>query len=434
VSQDEPGQPPPPDDGEKTSLEPGMPTPGPPWHRASMRPEGAEPAAAAPPPGAGSPAEGAAPPSGATPGHGAPSGTAGAPGGGHLAAGVFLTVAGLSIFAGLLALLSAQRVDFPGNAIACGAAFAVLFVLAVGRRSGGPNPVRGTLGVVSAFFLAACFAFAVDLGGSGTFAEQSVRVKLASAAAVFALGQAVVGVAVPSAVAGGLALLGVEGTVLLSLTAAGSPSPADLVVAGLVTAIVLMLVALRLPRLRPHPGGLAWMLGAGAVFAALAALALAADANGMATAATGFLTLALALLAWRNRAVAPAIAAVPCLLVVEAYLAGQVTGDRGPAGEAAVVLASGVVLFVLVGIGGLAARQWSIADSARRILAEELLLVAAGVLALVALGQSNQPVLPFLRNGFSGVTQSTPPPIQLPSLEPVPGQPAPTFPGFPPTP
>jgi hypothetical protein len=435
VSQDEPPQP------TDASLEPGMPSPGPAWHRARMEPAAEVAASATPgedaagdsaPAATGAVAGGdasrpAGPPSSAVavepP---APS----APGGGHLAAGIFLTVGGLSLFAGLIELLDAQSVGFPANAVACGIAFAVLFILSV-ALPGGRSAMRSTFGVVAVLFLVACFGFAVDLSSSAGATDQSLRVKLAGAAAVFTVGQAVVGVVVPSAVAAGLAVLGFEGMVLLSLVAGGSPSSLDLTVAGMVTAIALAVVALRAPRLRPHPSGLAWMVGVAAVLAATAAVFLGAGINGVAAAAAGSLILALALIAWRHHAVVPAIAAAPVLLVVEAYVVDQVAGQSTPTGQAVTVLASAAVLLVLAGIGAVAARRWTLARGDLRVRAEEVLLVVAAVFALIALGQPSRSPFPFLRNGFGARVQPVQP--TLPSQPEAPTLPAfPTFPSLPP--
>lgn len=318
--------------------------------------------------------------------------------GGHLAAGIFLTVGAASLLGGVIGLLDAENVGFPANAVGCGIAFIALFVAAVLLRPGsGGDALRGALGVTSVLFLVACFGFAVDLGGSGSFYGQSLRVKLAAAAALFALGMGGIGVAVPSAVASGLAVLGVEGAVTLSLFASGVSSPEQIGVAVVLTAVAAMLVALRVPALRPHRTGLAWMVSVAAVLAAPAVTALASDFNGAAVAASGALAFALAALAWRHRLVVAAVVAVPALVVIEVYVADQVAGRDSASGQAATVLVIGAAMLVLVAVVGIVARTRTARLPTRGVRVEEVLLLAVAALALISLtvpGQAGLPLVP----------------------------------------
>ena len=392
-----------------------MPAPGPAWHRASIHPDEPEPesgkagagtsgaeagadaaavnvGAEVPPPSP--PPVPPAPPS-ADPALPSPPGS----GGGQLVAGAFLTVAGLSVTAGFISLLIAANVGYPANATACGIAFAVFFFLAVALRSGvGFDTMRATLGVVSGVFLAACFVFAVQINGG--FDEQSFRVKVAAAAGVFAVGMAVAGFVVPSAVALGLAVLGVEATVILSLLAAGGVSIAGLTVAALVAALVLLFLALRLPATRLHPRGPAWMAGVAALLAVLPASEQIGVVNGLAITSSGVLALALVLIAWRRRLLVPAIVAVPALLTVEGYVvARSVTSGT----DAAVgVLVIGIVLLLVVGVVGAAMRNrartrtgLSSPPTLRGVWFEELLLAAAAVFALLSLAVGPSTPFPF---------------------------------------
>lgn len=424
------------------SLEPGMPEPGPAWHRQAMRPEGAaEPPAGGPPPadasGAGDSGPSASAPGGpppaaasgglqppaqppaAVPGDAAPPAPPPPGTGGHLAAGIFLTVGGISVLSGLFGILAAEGVGFPTNAIACGIAFAGLFLVAVGvRPSPGLNPIRGTLGVVSVVFLVACFLFAVDIGSGAGIADQGFRIKLAGAGAVLAVGMLVVGVVVPSAVASGLAVLGVQAAVVASLLAAGMDSQSQLAVAAVVTASLLVIAAMRVPRLQRHRQALAWMVSVATFLAAADAIGLAVSFTGTAVAADGLLTLALALLAWRFRLVVPAIVAVPTLIVVEVFVIRQAVGDNGGSGPAVALLVFGVVILLLVGLGGAALRgRMPVPRGGRTVLPEELLLLGVVVLALISLGESQGSGLtpfPTQGGGFGAPQFSTPPEPTLP--------------------
>ncbi len=436
----EPSLPPLPD----RSMEPGMPTPGPAWHRQPMRPEdrSAEPPGEAPgavpygqtpageraaEPGAAARAGGAeaAPPSGPPPGTLAagetPPGGAGLHGG-HLAAGVFLFLGGISVLGGLLALLSAEGVGFPVNSIGCGIAFAALFLLAVGLRgSTRLDPLRSTFGVLAVLFLTACFAFAVVTGDGGSLADQGLRIKAAGASAVTTAGMLLVAVLVPSAVAAGFAVLALQAALVFSLLAAGMDSASQLGVSALVAAVVSLIVAVRLPALRPHRRALAWMLSVAALLAAGDALGPAIGFNGAGVAASGVLGMALALIAWRYRLVVPAIAAVPALGVLEAYLVDQVASGTDANGRAVAILVIGVVTLLLVGLvaAGLRGRAPA-ARPGRAFLPEELLLVAVVVLALISLGETTRSPIPFF-GGSSGGTfggSSVEPPTPFPSLPP----------------
>jgi len=431
VSPDEPEQPAapgqpsadaeqPPDE---VSLEPGMPTPGPAWHRTPIHPEGGEPPEATiPAPAAGEPVAAApveppqppAPPAAAVEVPSAPPPSSGA----HLAAGVFLTVGGLSIIAGFIGIISAQDIRFPANATACGIAFAVFFFLAVALRpSVGMDGMRATLGVVSVVFLTACFVYAVEI--TGTISDQSFRVKVAAAAAVFTVGMGVVGVVVPSAVAGGLAVLGVEAAVLLSVVAAGGASVTSLGVSALVAAVCVLLVVIRVPLIRPHPRGLAWMVSVGAVLAVLPASEALGSFNGLAAASSGLLALALVVIAWRHRMLVPAIATVPAILTVEGYAIAHAATSATDVAVGLMVV--GIVVLLVIAVAGAAVRGRVRTRSTppvglpRALLPEELLLVAAAVLALVSLGTSSATPFPFLQgSGSSGsepfITQTPFPP------------------------
>ena len=328
--------------------------------------------------------------------------------GGHLAAGIFLTVGGVSVFSGLLEVLAAQHTGLPVNAIACGVAFAVLFIVAVATgpwATGGA--VRGTCGVVAVLFLTACYSFVVDLPGPTSLATDSMRLKLLGAVGVFTVGNLVVGAVVPSSVAGGLAVIGLVGTVLLSVIAAGQTSATVLLVAGLLTALAAMLLALRVPRLRPHPTGLAWMLGVAAVLAAAGATVLAATLSGFAMATAGALILALAALAWRRRSVAAAIVAVPLLSLVDEYVVLRISVGSRVTGQAVALLASGAVLVLLVGVGRWLAGRWAVARSDRGALIEDALLVVTAALALLSLTQPRPAEPPFLRGLLGSTSQTT---------------------------
>jgi len=306
--------------------------------------------------------------------------------------------------------------------------------------------VRATLGVVAVLMLDACFGFAADLNVNAGPGDTSLRVKTAAVAAVFTAGMAVVAVIVPSAVAAGLAVLGLESAVLLSMLAAGGVGVTGYVVAGLLTALFAIAVGLRLPMLRRHPSGLGWILGVGAVLAAVASSGLSSGGSGMSVASAGLLGVALAILAWRHRSVLAAVAAVPPLFTVEGYLVEQSVGGSATE-QATAALVIGIALVVAVAVVTAITRgRLRTTATARLLRPEEVLLAGAAVFALLALGQEG-PSLPFLR-GFSelGTTPQiqesfvplpipVPPSFSVPQLRTPPAFPTPeivTFPPFPP--
>jgi hypothetical protein len=308
--------------------------------------------------------------------------------GARFAAGAFLVVAGISVLGGLIGLLQAEHIGAPTHALVTGGAFAVLFFLALALRPvAGLEGLRGTLAIVAVVLLVVCFAYAVDLGGVIPFDDHGVRVKLAAAASLFTFAMVVAAVAVPSAVAWGLAVVGMQATVLLSLVAAGGASAKAFLVAALLTALVTLLAAVHLPATRLHPGARAWMLSVASVLAAATATELASGLSGSGTAAAGVLALALAMLAWRHHTVVPAIAAVPGLVAAEAYLVHRAVGTSATS-EAFGALVAGVVLLAAVAVIGVAGRG-SVLRAGRWWSPEELLLLLAAVAAVLALGEGS---------------------------------------------
>jgi hypothetical protein len=327
------------------------------------------------------------------------------------------------VLSGLITVLSGNHFGSSASAAVCGVAFAILFFIAVALRPGiGMDPVRATLGVVSVGLLLACFLLAV--GALDTPSVADIRTQLIRAAAgagLVTLGMAVVAAIIPSAVAAGLAVLGLAGTVLLSCVAAGMSFP-GLLVAGLVAAVAAFEVGLRLPWLRAHPSATVWTVNVAAALIGAAGTALALSFNGLAVAAAGLVGAALAVLAWRWRAVLAAIAATVALLFVETYVVLQAVGSD-PTSQGVILLLSGLVMLMVVGITGMRLRGRVRAARTGGVLPEEIVLSAAVVLGLLALTDIKPTGSPFQRLPIFGAPGGQ----EQPSFEPF-STPLPTIP------
>jgi len=442
-----------PGEGEQPQPEQERPGTAPSWHRTPVEPAGpppwssSEPAQgvlaaadeAAPvasnPPAMGEPNSSATASAGATLHEGAepPSGGGGEGGGfnppegprsgGGLVRGVFLYIGATSIISGLAVVVSGNRAGTGLAAAVFGVAFAVTFFVAMMLRPNvGADSVRATLGVVSIVFLVVCFGLASGIADPGRSDAHDEQVRVAVAAGLFTFGMGGVAMLIPSAVAAGLALLGLVATVALSSWAAGVEG-LGLAAAVVVGGVVGLELAMRVPRLRAHPGAMAWMVNIGAVLVGAAATAMGVTGDGTAISAAGFAGLALLLVAWRWHAVVAAIVATVPLTLIEAYAVTKVVGgDASSQGAAALLV--GLVLLLVVAVLGLRSRGVRQGRSMPALL-DELVLVIAAVLALAALGSTGKG-LPYFRGGpfFGGSGGS----VIQPSFEPVP---APTFIPFP---
>jgi hypothetical protein len=346
--------------------------------------------------------------------------------GGNLARGVFLFIGGVSVLSGLGSLVSRNGVGAGLAAAIFGVAFAVTFFVAMMLRPGqGLDPVRSTLGIVSILFLVACFALAVGVADQGPTDARTQLIRAAVAAGLFTFGMAGVGVLIPSAVAAGLAMLGLVTTVELACAAAGVVL-FGFAVAGVVAGVAALEVAYRVPRLRVHPAAPVWMVNVAAVLTGIAATALGASLQGTALTATALAGVALVVVAWRWHAVVAAVVAVWPLSLVEGYaIAYAVGNDSTSAGV--IVLLVGLVVLMLVAVLGMRARGAPREARSRPVLLDELLLVAAAAVALVSLSQVGSGTAPFRSTPFGSG------PIVEPTFAPLSTPPAfPTFPTFPP--
>lgn len=418
----------------------GEPVPPPAWGAAAPTPAG--PAAAQERSGAGpsTPAPAGAPPgppAGAPPSPPAPAsgGTlppaAIPPGprtGGGFARGVFLYLAATSLTSGIATLLAGAHLGNGTAAAILGVIFVVLFFVAIMLRPGpAMNPVRATLGVVSVLFLVGCFALAVGAADQGGVDTSTQLVRAAAAAGLFMLGMAGVAVLIPSAVAAGLAMLGLVATVVLASAAAGVEG-FGLAVAAVIAGVVDLELAFRAARLRAHPGALTWMVNVAALLTGAAATTLGISFHGTAVACAGLVGLALALSAWRWHAVVAAVAAVFPLSLVEGYAIFNATSSDSTA-SGVVILLVGLVLLVLIALAGMRMGKAAVTSRGRLVVFDELLLLAAVAMALVALtevGSSFTPFqgTPFAPGGSFGTTN--PEPTFEPFLTP------PAFPTLPP--
>jgi hypothetical protein len=426
---------------------PADPAPGADAGEASAPPPPGPPAGSAPPPPASVPppaAPPAAPPGEPPPTAVAPGGAV-APGprtGGSLARGIFLFLGAASLVSGLGSVLAAKGNGGGLAAAVLGVAFAVTFFVALMLRPGtGLDPVRATLGVLSILFLVGCFSVAVGLGDQGPVPSSTGLVRGAVGAGLFTFGMAGVGMLIPSGVAAGFAMAGLVVTVELAAAAAGVEN-FGLAVAGLVAGVVALELAFRVPRLRAHPAAGAWMVNIAALFTGLAATALAFSFQGTAIAAAGLTGAALAVVAWRWHAVVAAVVAALALSMVEGYIVVNAVGGDSAA-EGVVVLLVGLVILLLVGVLGMRARGEVGQAGPRRFLPDELLLVAAAAVALIALsevggGFGGLPHFPFGSSFGSSAAPSFQPIPRGPTPFPLPTfrtfRPVPTFPTFPPFP
>lgn len=350
----------------------------------------------------------------------------GSPAGGNLVSGIFLYIAATSIVGGILSLLFATNAGTGVAAAVCGMCFVVLFAAAVALRPGtGMDSVRSTLGVVSVLFLVACFGLVVGVADRAPIDTQTQLVRAAVAAGLFTLGMGLVAALIPSAVAAGLAMLGLVGTSVLASAAAGV-SGVGLAAAAVVGAVVALELPVRVPHLAPHSGAASWMTNLTSPLLAASATVMAASFHGTPVAAAGLVGAALAVIAWRRRAVVAAISAAVPLSLVEAYVIVQMVGsDR--VGVGLVELLIGLIVLVVVAVVRTRAQGRARAVRPRRVLPEELLLVAAAVVALIALsdlgpgGSIFGPGNPLFSPGF-GSTEPTPSP--LPPFPEVPTPPA----------
>jgi hypothetical protein len=321
---------------------------------------------------------------------------------------VFLYIGGTSVIAGLVAVLGAHSVGAGLAAAVLGVAFAVTFFVAMMLRPGaGVDPVRATLGVISIVFLVGCFVAAVSVGDSGTVSANTELIRGAVAAGLFTFGMAGVGVLIPSAVGAGLAMAGLVATAVLVAAASGVEA-FGLAVAALVAGVVGLELGFRVTRLRAHPSAGTWMVNVAGLLSGLAVTALALSFQGTAVAAAALMGVALVLVAWRWHAVVAAVVAVWPLSTAEGYLiVNAVGGDSTVQGVA--LLLVGLVVLLLVGAVGMRMRGRVAEGRHRPVVIEELLLVAAVVMALISLaGSGNFNAFPKVFPGSGGsVTQPT---------------------------
>jgi hypothetical protein len=345
--------------------------------------------------------------------------------GASFARGVFLYLGAASVFTGLVAMVAGNNVGAGLASAIFGVLFAVTFFVAMMLRPGaGLDPIRATLGVVSILFLVACFALAVGFADQGTADTRSQLVRVAAAAGLFTFGMAGVGMLIPSAVAAGLALLGLVGTVELACAAAGVEL-FGFAVAGVVAGVAALEIAFRVPRLRAHPAAPGWMVNIAALLTGVAATALGASFEGTAVAAAGLIGVALVLVAWRWHAVVAAVVATLPLSLVEGYLVSRAVGTDSTS-EGVIVLLAGLVVLLLVGLVGMRARGAPRLAVRRPVLVDELLLLAGAFFALVALSQVGSGSSPFRTSPFT-------PSLGQPTFAVPTPPPFPTFPTFPPS-
>jgi hypothetical protein len=226
-------------------------------------------------------------------------------------------------------------------------------------------------------------------------------------------------------------VLGVHAAVQIGL--AGNVALKGVFVAGIITALAMIAVGVRAPRLRPHPMALRWIVGVGSALAGADTLILVSGGGGSTAATAGFVGIALVLLAWRYHAVVPAIAAALPLIAVEGYAVGEATGSDNGGG----LIVVGMAVIVGVAIAAVAGRGRARRPAGSGIRVEEVAMGCAVVAALVVTADSGvqSAPFPFTRGfDFGGSVQVQP----VPTLEPLPEPsfrftlpPVPTLPPFP---
>jgi hypothetical protein len=326
----------------------------------------------------------------------------------------------------VVTLLVANNAATAVAAAVSGVAFAVLFFVAVALRPGiGMDSVRATLGVVSILFLVVCFGLVVGLGDRHPPDTSTELVRAAVAAGLFAVGMGLVAALIPSAVAAGLSVVGLVATVVLACGAAGVTAP-GLAVAAALAAVITLEAAFHVPQLRVHPSATVWMVNIAAPLVVLPITVLAITLRGTPVAAAGLAGAAMAVMAWRRRAVIAAILAAVSLSVVEGYVILQIGGtDR--IGVGLVELLIGLVALVAVAVASLRMRGRVRVARERAVLVEEVLLAAAAVLALISLSDLGGTSGPFFPgNPFSPGAPGTvfPTPVP-PAFAPLPTLPVP---------
>jgi hypothetical protein len=384
--------------------------------------------------------------------------------GGRLAADVILTVAGASLFSGVIGLLGVKNVGFEKASILCVVAFGVLSAAAVGLRwVEGVEDARGTLAIVALLFVPACFLFADDLANPSLHDNLQ---KVCIAAGILTVAAAVTAVALPSAVAGALATLGL-GAAIGSGVWLGLDAPTQLQIsvatAGLGLFMLLAVPRLgwlpRLPRmtwlgrLPTHPMAPGWILGTSALVLVgppLGYLAVRNDGFTIAAAVCG--GFGLLILAQLRRNLAIALGAFVIVITIEAVLltryfrpapGSDTTGtDAGTAATAALIVVgvAGIALVALVSL--VLYRRAAPAPLGLPATLGQALLGAAFVLALISLwtvpgNEPGTPIVPVDVGGVSGGFGTPGPiPFPAPSFEPFPTPsvepfPTPSFGPFP---
>jgi hypothetical protein len=322
-----------------------------------------------------------------------------APFGTRLAPQVLLTLSALTVYGGLHGLLQVNGSDRSLRAIIFAAAFVALFSLAFRLRA---SPLAGELRSALAMVAVLCVPAMVFYGLSpdNPSGAESSRVA-ALAFGLTAVAGLVSAVLMPSAVAGSLAasalVIGVGSAV------AGTPraTSVDSSVAAGVIALVILLLAPRLPAIRPHPAGLRWLMGTAAVLAALPAIALVVTGAAVAEAAGGITGVGLLVSAGRRRSLPFAIAAFAVLAALEAEVLSRATsgGGAGATGTLVALLIASVALAVATALlarpapaGAASVRDRS--PAALSGSADQGLYAAAGLLFLASLSTSPSGAIP----------------------------------------
>ncbi|TMC50729.1 MAG: hypothetical protein E6J14_03990 [Chloroflexi bacterium] len=321
------------------------------------------------------------------------------PFGTRLASQVLLTLSALTVYGGLHGLLQVNGSDRSLRAIIFAAAFVALFSLAFLLRAA---PLGGELRSALAVVALLCVPAMVFYGLSPDTPSSAESSRVAALAfGLTAIAGLVSAVLMPSAVAGSLAAFAL--VVGVGSAVAGTPraTSVDSSVAAGVVALLILLLAPRLRAVRPHPAGLRWLMGSGAVLAALSAIALVVTGAAVAEAAAGITGLGLLVTAGRRRSLPFALTAFAVLAALEAEVLSRATsgGGAGASGTLVAVLIGGFAVAIassLLARPG-AAGAASVRDrspTAVSLTADQLLYAAAGILFLASLGTSPSGVIP----------------------------------------